>query len=65
MTWDNGAPTIGDVFSPEARTDASARERLPGEPLEARHQNMAASLQALLEEVVLDLLRKLADRRPA
>jgi len=34
--------------------------RQPGEPLEARHNNLAASLQALLEEVVLGMLRTLA-----
>jgi len=61
MTWENGAPTIGQVFSPKLE-QTFGRKRLAGEPLEARHRNMAASLQALLEEVVLDLLRKIADR---
>ena len=61
MTWEHGAPTIGPVFSPKLE-QTFGRKRLAGEPLEARHRNMAAALQALLEEVVLDLLRKLADR---
>jgi carbamoyltransferase len=61
MTWDSGAPTIGDVFSPQLEVLFGPRRR-PGEPLERRHNNLAASLQALLEEVVLGLLRTLAKR---
>ncbi len=61
MTWDSGAPTIGDVFSPKLERELGPR-RKPGEPLEPRHRHIAASLQALLEEVVFDLLRKLAER---
>jgi carbamoyltransferase len=59
MTWDSGAPTIGTVFSDRLEHTFGPR-RQPDEPLTQRHQNLAASLQALLEEVVLDLLRKLA-----
>jgi carbamoyltransferase len=61
MTWENGAPTIGTVFSPKLEQRFGPR-RQPGDPLERKHQNMAASLQALLEEVVLDLLRRLAEK---
>jgi carbamoyltransferase len=61
MTWENGAPTIGAVFSPRLEQRFGPR-RQPGDPLERKHQNMAASLQALLEEVVLDLLRRLAEK---
>jgi carbamoyltransferase len=59
MTWDQGAPTIGDVFSSRLERDFGPR-RQPGEPMEAHHHNLAASLQALLEEVVLGLLRTIA-----
>jgi carbamoyltransferase len=59
MTWESGAPTIGDVFSAKLEQEFGPR-RDPREPIAATHQNMAASLQALLEEVVLDLLRRLA-----
>ncbi len=59
MTWESGAPTIGDVFSTKLEALLGPRRR-PGEPLEARHRNIAASLQALLEEVVLGLLRTVA-----
>src|SRR5437764_9111572 len=36
--------------------------RKPEQPLEQRHRNLAASLQARLEEVYLGMLRKLAER---
>jgi carbamoyltransferase len=61
MTWDSGAPSIGDVFSQKLEQTFGPRRR-PGESLETRHSNLAASLQALLEEVVLGLLRTLAGR---
>jgi carbamoyltransferase len=60
MTWESGSPTIGTVFSSRME-DTFGPRRQPGEPLERKHQNMAASVQALLEEVVLDLLRGLAE----
>jgi carbamoyltransferase len=60
MTWDEGSPTIGAVFSPKLEQTFGPR-RQPDAPLEQKHQNMAASVQALLEEVVLDLLRRIAD----
>jgi len=59
MTWDSGSPTIGDVFSPKLEQLLGPR-RAPGEPLSQKHQNLAASLQAVLEDVVLGLLRRLA-----
>jgi carbamoyltransferase len=61
MTWESGAPTIGDVFSSKLEREFG-RRRQPGEPLEARHHNLAASLQALLEEIVLGLLRIVAHK---
>jgi carbamoyltransferase len=61
MTWESGAPTIGDVFSSKLEREFG-RRRMAGEPLEARHNNLAASLQTLLEEVVLGLLRIVADK---
>ncbi|MBS1817530.1 MAG: carbamoyltransferase [Acidobacteria bacterium] len=59
MTWESGSPTIGDVFSPKLEALLGPRRRT-GEPLEPKHQHIAASLQVLLEEVVLGLLRQLA-----
>ncbi len=59
MTWDAGSPTIGDVFAPKLEQLLGPR-RKPTEPMAQKHQNIAASLQALLEEVVLGQLRQLA-----
>src|SRR5262245_16823631 len=56
MTWESGAPMIGDVFSGKLEREFGRRRR-PDEPIEGRHHNLAASLQALLEEIVLGLLR--------
>jgi carbamoyltransferase len=61
MTWDSGAPTIGDVFSPKLERELGPRRRST-DPLQQHHHNMAASLQALLEEVVLNLLRAIAQK---
>ena len=55
MTWAAGEPVLGPLFSAElARRLGPARE--PGSPVEQRHQNIAATLQIRLEEVVLDQL---------
>jgi carbamoyltransferase len=51
---------LDDVFSSALERRFGPRRR-PDDPLERRHQNLAASLQALLEEVVLDLLRWLSE----
>lgn len=61
MTWASGTPTLGDVFSPELERLLGPRRR-PDDPLDARHENIAASVQVLLEEVLLDRLRQLAIR---
>jgi carbamoyltransferase len=61
MTWESGAPTIGDVFSPKLEREFGRRRR-SDEPMEQHHHNLAASLQALLEEIVLGLLRTIAEK---
>ena len=61
MTWDAGSPTIGDVFSPKLEQLLGAR-RGTDEPLGQKHMNIAASLQDVLEEVVLGMLRQLSAR---
>ncbi len=58
MTWDNGSPVIGRIFSDEfTRTFGPARE--PGVALTEREQDLAASLQLRLEEVSFHILRSL------
>lgn len=61
MSWDEGSPTIGRIFSDEfARTFGPQRE--PGAPLTDRERDIAASLQQRLEEVGFHILRHLHER---
>ena len=55
MTWDAGAPQMGLVFSPEMERLLGPR-RTPGEPITARHEKIAASLQLMYEEAFFHLL---------
>src|SRR6266403_1234793 len=63
MSWAEAdkTPTLGKVFSDEM-AERLGPVRTTEEPLEQRHRNLAASLQARLEEVYLGMLRKLAAR---
>src|ERR1700719_154558 len=63
MSWAEAdkTPTLGKLFSGEMPRKLGAA-RAPDQPLEQRHRNLAASLQARLEEVYLGMLRKLAKR---
>ena len=58
MTWDEGSPVIGRIFSDEyARSFGPARA--PGSPLTEREEDIAASLQLRLEEVGFHILNHL------
>lgn len=58
MTWDQGSPTIGRIFSDTfAQTFGPARE--PGAALGDRERDIAASLQQRLEEVGFHILNHL------
>jgi carbamoyltransferase len=58
MSWDEGSPTIGRVFSDKfVEIFGPAREK--GEPVTSRHEDIAASLQARLEEVGFHILKHL------
>src|SRR6266566_14163 len=58
MTWDQGSPVIGRIFSDEyARTFGPPRER--GAELTDRERDIAASLQLRLEEVGFHVLNHL------
>lgn len=63
MSWAEAdkTPTLGRMFSEEMPKRLGAA-RAPEEALEQRHRNLAASLQARLEEVYLGMLKKLAER---
>ena len=64
MSWAEAdqTPTLGKMFSTEMANRLGAPARQPQEALEQRHKNLAASLQARLEEVYLGMLCKLAER---
>ena len=61
MTWDEGSPVIGRVFSDEyAHLFGPPRE--PGAPLTDRERDIAASLQLRLEEVGFHILNHLHEQ---
>lgn len=58
MSWDEGSPMIGRIFSEEyVKTFGSAREL--GMPLTDRERDIAASLQLRLEEIGFHILNHL------
>ncbi|MGA7564506.1 MAG: carbamoyltransferase C-terminal domain-containing protein [Terriglobales bacterium] len=61
LTWEDGSPTIGRIFS-DKFIDAFGPARLAGEPLASLHEDIAASLQARLEEVSFHILNQLHQR---
>jgi carbamoyltransferase len=61
MTWDEGTPSIGRLFSARME-EAFGPARAPGEELTSLHEDVAASLQAVLEDTYLHLVRSLWER---
>jgi len=61
MTWDEGTPTIGTLFS-ERLEEVLGPAREPESELTALHEDVAASLQAMLEEAYLHLVNALWER---
>ncbi len=55
MTWEDGEPTIGTVFTPKLDALVGPARR-PDEPLDARHEAIAASLQAVYERAAMHVL---------
>ena len=62
MSWADSdkTPVLGKMFSDALSKKLGAPARQPNDPLEQRHRDLAASLQARLEEVYLGMLKKLA-----
>ncbi|MHB8216524.1 MAG: carbamoyltransferase family protein [Candidatus Sulfotelmatobacter sp.] len=58
MTWDEGSPTIGRMFS-EKFIDTFGPARSASEPITSKEEDIAASLQARLEEVAFHILNRL------
>ncbi len=61
MSWNAGAPVVEPFHSPRMEAELGPM-RQPDEPLTSRHENVARSLQAVTEEVILHLLRRLHDK---
>ena len=61
MTWDGGTPTIGRLYS-DRLVETFGAARSPGGELTSRHEDVAASLQAMLEEAYLYLVREVRAR---
>jgi carbamoyltransferase len=61
MTWDEGSPTIGRIFS-EQLVELLGPARAKGDPVTELYEDVAASLQVVLEEAYLHLCRTLYDR---
>jgi carbamoyltransferase len=61
MSWEDGAPTQGLVFTPALEALLGSRRR-PDEELSQRHMDLAASLQRVYEERFFALVRALQKR---
>jgi carbamoyltransferase len=55
MTWDTGSPTIGRLYS-DRLVEAVGPAREPRSELTSHHEDVAASLQKMLEEAYLHLI---------
>lgn len=61
MTWDEGSPTIGRIYS-DRLVELFGPPRSPDEPMSELYEDVAASLQTVLEEAYLHLCRTLYER---
>jgi carbamoyltransferase len=61
MTWDDGEPTIGLVYTPRLETLLGPARR-PNEPIGPRHEAIAASLQVVFEQAAFHVLNALSKR---
>lgn len=61
MTWDNCEPTMGLVFTPKLE-ELLGPKRQPKEPLQPRHEALAASLQHVFEEAAFHILNSLWEK---
>ncbi len=61
MVWQGGSPVIGPVFS-DKMVEKLGPVRAPGDPLEQRHKDLAASMQAMFEEAYFALANRLYEQ---
>ncbi|HEY9693371.1 MAG TPA: carbamoyltransferase [Oculatellaceae cyanobacterium] len=60
MNWEDGAPSVQPFHSPELEKLLGSK-REPRSEVTQKHQNIAASLQAVTEEIIFHLLNRLHD----
>jgi carbamoyltransferase len=58
MVWHGGSPAIGSVYS-EKLVEKLGPARAPSDPMEQRHKDLAASMQAMFEEAYFGLANAL------
>ena len=58
MVWEGGSPAIGTIYSPRL-IDALGPARAPQDPMDDRHKDIAASMQAMFEEAFFALVDNL------
>ena len=59
--WTNGSPEMGNLFSP-ALDELLGPRRMPNDPLEERHRDIARSVQAMYEEAFLNVIQSSQSR---
>lgn len=58
MVWQGGSPAIGTVYSPQL-LELLGPARVPEDPIEDRHRDLAASMQAMYEEAFFAMANSL------
>jgi len=61
MVWQGGSPVIGPVYS-EKLIEKLGPMRAPQDPVEQRHKDLAASMQAMFEEAYFALANSLYEK---
>jgi carbamoyltransferase len=61
MMWPGGSPVVGPVFS-ERLIEKLGPLRAPSDPIEQRHKDLAASMQAMFEEAYFGLANHLFEK---
>jgi carbamoyltransferase len=63
MTWDDGEPRVEAVWAPALET-LLGPARAPGDPLDSRHEDLAASLQTFFEQAAFHVLNGVHAQHP-
>ena len=64
MVWHGGSPVIGPVFSPQL-VELLGPARDARDPIDDRHRDLAASMQAMFEEAFFEMVNSLQRRTGA